>query len=1057
MLSPAVTTARTGARCWGEDVSAVLDPEPRGIFRVLGGPGTGKSSLLIDVATARIAAGAQPESVLLLTGSGRLGARARSSLTTELLAAHPVAPDRAVVRAPLVRSVHALAFAVLRLAAQRAGDPPPRLITGAEQDGIIRELLAGDIEDGALAWPPELRVALGTTGFATELRDLLARCAERGVDPAQLQRLGKLAGRPEWTAAGRFAQQYEQVMLLRAAVGMAAPQATVPALGAAELVGAALEAFATDPDLLAAEHARISTLLVDDAQHLDPQAARLVRLLAAGAETAVFAGDPNQTVFGFRGADPALLLADSPPSVTLRITQRCSPAIARAITGVLGQLPGAAPSREIASAGTEPGAVSALLAASEHAEAALVADTLRRAHLIDGVPWSQMAVIVRSVPRAAALPRALAGAGVPVAPSTTHGPLLDNATVRALLTVLDATATGLTGDHALTLLTGPIGRIDPVTLRQLRRALRRIDGAEPPREFGELLVGTLSNGIPNALSASHAKPLRRIAAVLTATAAAGADPRAALWQAWQRSGLARRLLTASERSGTGGLRAAADLDAVTALFDITDQFAARTAGASVSGLADHIAGLQLPAAASEPVETPEAVCVLSPHQALDRDWDVVVIAGLQEGLWPNTVPRGGILGTQRLLDVLAGITGDVSLTAPLVAEERRLLITAMGRARDRLVVTAVDGAADDSDEMVVPSPFFYDIARFATVDGRPAELPAPVVAPPVLSVAAVVGKLRSVVCAPTGAVDDTTRDCAAAQLAKLAAAGVPGADPSSWHSLVPVSTETRLWDDGPDAVVSLSPSTLQTLQDCPLRWLMERHGGADARELRSTLGSLVHALISQRGKSESQLMAELEALWQQLPFESDWFARNELTRHQLMLATFTEWREQTRAELTEVGTEVDVDGVVTTQGGEAEGPDVRLRGRVDRLERDAAGGLVIIDVKTGKSPVSKDDAQRHAQLAAYQLAVAEGLLPQGDQPGGGRLVYVAKTGANGATERTQDPLTPQALADWRGEVQRAAAATAGPQFVARRNDGCAHCPVRPACPAHTAPTSEEIQ
>ncbi len=203
--------------------------------------------------------------------------------------------------------MHSYAFAVLRLAAQRNGDPPPRLITSAEQDGIIRELLAGDLEDGdasPVAWPAQLRPALSTVGFANELRDLLARCTERGVDPVALQRIGRASGRPEWLAAGQFAQAYEQIMLLRSAVGMAAPQATVPALGAAELVGAALEAFATDPDLLAAERSRIKLLLVDDAQHLDPQAARLVRVLSAGAELTVIAGDPNQSVFGYRGADP---------------------------------------------------------------------------------------------------------------------------------------------------------------------------------------------------------------------------------------------------------------------------------------------------------------------------------------------------------------------------------------------------------------------------------------------------------------------------------------------------------------------------------------------------------------------------------------------------------------------------------------------------------------------------------------------------------------------------------------------------------------------------------
>jgi superfamily I DNA/RNA helicase len=194
--------------------------------RVLGGAGTGKSRLLVDTAAAHIAAGTDPESVLLLTGSAKLRAQARAAVTTALL----TAGAHGVVREPLVRTVHSYAFAVLRLAAQRAGGPPPRLITSAEQDGIIRELLAGDLEDGAPDWPVELHPALGTAGFATELRDLLARCAERGVDPVALQRLGKLAGQPAWVAAGRFAATYEQVMLLRSAVGMAAPQATVPAL-----------------------------------------------------------------------------------------------------------------------------------------------------------------------------------------------------------------------------------------------------------------------------------------------------------------------------------------------------------------------------------------------------------------------------------------------------------------------------------------------------------------------------------------------------------------------------------------------------------------------------------------------------------------------------------------------------------------------------------------------------------------------------------------------------------------------------------------------------------
>jgi superfamily I DNA/RNA helicase/RecB family exonuclease len=1042
---------------WGPEASAVLDPNARGVVRVLGGPGTGKSSLLIDAAAARIATGTDPESVLLLSGSGRMGAQARSALTTTLLRSQQAGPCRAVIREPLVRSVHSYAFAVLRLAAQRAGGPPPRLVTSAEQDAIIADLLAGEVADGAGMWPAELRAALGTAGFAAELRELLTRCAERGVEPQQLERVGRLADRPEWVAAGRFARNYEQVMLLRAAVGTAAPQATTPAVGAAELVGAALEAFAADPALLADQRARIGVLLVDDAQQLDPQAALLVRVLAAGADLTLLAGDPTQAVFGFRGAEPAALLAGDTASVTLTMSHRCAPAVARAVSGIAGRF---ADGCEILGKGDECGSVTVKLAASADAEATLIADCLRRAHLVSRVPWSQMAVIVRSVPRAAAgLPHALARAGVPVAPSAVTGSLVAQPAVQALLTVLAATADGLDGEQAVALLGGPIGRVDPVSLRQLRRTLRRAEKNEAPREFGDLLVEAMNGESSARLTAAQAWPLRRVRAVLEAAAGShrrGKDARHTLWAAWHRSGLQRRWLVAGEHGGPSGAQAGRDLDAVTALFDATDEYLAHTAVASLGGLIEHVAAQQLPAAGPEPAAAGEQVAVLSAHAALGHEWDVVVIAGLQEGLWPNTIPRGGVLGTQRLLDFLDGVDQNVSMRAPLLAEERRLLVAAMGRARKRLLVTAIDGEANGNDEASMPSPLFTEIAQWTTgsadnvpVGGDPlhpaspswrSPLLPPVAAPRVLSTAAVVGRLRGVVCAPRDAVSDATRTCAATQLARLADAGVPGADPAGWYGMTPVSTTEPMWS-GDDHVVTLTPSSLQTLTDCPLRWLAERHGGTDPRDLGSTVGSIVHALIAELAGTDSQLLAALERAWQQLPFESRWYSNNELTRHRAMIQAFLEWRAHTRGELTEVGVEVDIDGAVDT--------NVRLRGRVDRIERDAAGRLVIVDVKTGKTPVSKDDAQRHAQLAAYQLAVAEGLVTDGNEPGGGRLVYLGRTGSAGATEREQDPLTPEARAQWRDRIHQAADATAGPQFVARINDGCSHCPLKPSCPAHT--------
>jgi RecB family exonuclease len=348
---------------------------------------------------------------------------------------------------------------------------------------------------------------------------------------------------------------------------------------------------------------------------------------------------------------------------------------------------------------------------------------------------------------------------------------------------------------------------------------------------------------------------------------------------------------------------------------------------------------------------------------------------------------------------------------------------------------------------MLPSSFCEELTALAT-ESDPATA-TPVTAPRMLTPAALVGRLRAVVCASDGSVDDSVRACAAAQLARLATVGVTGADPAQWHAMTPLSSADPLWP-GEEHTVTLSPSTLQTLADCPLRWLLERHGGTDGRDVRSAVGSLLHALVSDSGKTENQMLNNLEKVWDKLPFGSAWYADNELARHRAMLTTFAQWRAQTRGELTEVGTEIGVDGVVGL--GDESLPGVRVRGRVDRLERDGAGRLVVVDIKTGKSPVTKDDAQRHAQLAMYQLAIAEGLLPQGDTPGGGRLVYLGKTNAAGATEREQDALTPDGRDEWRELVVRAAAATQGPEFPARINDGCAHCPVRAMCPAQAAAT-----
>lgn len=1034
-----------------------------GPLRVVGGPGTGKTTLLLAAVAARVRAGDDPSRTLVLVGSRRAAAELRERLTEP--------GDGRTSRESLVRTVHSYAFGVLRLHAALHGDPPPRLLASAEQDAVVRDLLGGeldgDVEDSG--WTDALRPALGLPGFAAELRELLLRAAERGLGPAELHDLGRRHDVPAWVAAGRFFRTYEQVNLLRGAAGRGAPQATAPALDAAELVAAALDALASDADLLAAERERVCHLVVDDAQDLDPQQMELVRALGATARTVLLAGDPDQAVLNFRGADPQGLRAVEAETVVLTVDHRGAPAVRAAGARLVARLPGAGEGRTRVAppdAGGPEGTVAVRVFTSASQEAGWVADQLRRAHLIDGVPWSRMAVLARSTRRSMpTLRRALLAAGVPIAVPADGLPLARQPAVVPLLMVLRyATRPDLLdADAATALLTSPLGSADPMRMRRLRRGLLRlhaaevVSGADAERVSSDpLLVEALraaSLGHPDPLATlppQEAAPLRRVGALLATAGDAVRDGEGAeevLWRVWQACGLGRRWSVASARGGPVGAAADRDLDAVLALFDAAARHTDRLPGSAVAGFTEYLAEQQLPGdSLASRAPQGEAVALLTAHAARGREWDVVAVPAVQEGTWPDLRLRGSLLGNERLVDLVAGVAepgGTVSRVAPLLAEERRLFYVACTRARHTLLVSGVQGSGDQGDEQ--PSRFLDELDPVpAGQTDRPVYRPGRA-----LVLAELVGELRRAVCDPVS--DAERRHRAAVQLARLAEAGVPGARPADWYGLDPVSSEAPLRAEG--EIVPVSPSDIEKIMRCPLRWVLERHGGGDVGALAAVTGSLVHALVQAGagGAGAEELEGALAAAWARLDAGAPWFSRRELARVRGMLAAFDGWVRSSRADglrLVAVEQPVQLDLEPTEV---PRGPRLRLRGRVDRLEVDPLGRPVVIDVKTGKVAVSARAAAEHPQLAVYQLAAALGafgeLVDRAGGPGGARLVYLADQRAGGeAKEPVQAPLDADGVAHWEQVVRTSAQETSGAQFVARVGPDCDRCPVRSGCP-----------
>ncbi|MFJ6605416.1 ATP-dependent helicase [Streptomyces lydicus] len=1120
---------------------AVVDHR-HGPLLVLAGPGTGKTTTLVESVARRIRAGADPDRILVLTFSRKAAVALRDRLAARLGTGF----------VPQATTFHSYCYALVR--AHQDADlfaDPMRLLSGPEQDLVVRELLEGQAElagagRATISWPDELRACLTTRGFADEVRAVLARSRELGLGPDALGDFARRTGRPDWTAAAGFLAEYLDVL---DAQGV---------LDYAELVHRAV-LLAGHTDVAAELAARYDAVYVDEYQDTDVAQVRLLRALAGNHSTAgapgspgrtlIAFGDPDQSIYAFRGADVNGILDfpetfrrgdGAPAPVAVLGTSRRSGATLLAATRLLTRrMPLTRLPADKVRAHREPspvrdgGRVEVYTYPTPGTELDNVADILRRAHLEDGVPWREMAVLVRAGGRSIpAVRRALTSAGVPLDIDGDDLPLRHEPAVAPLLTALraaaraalatppeptapddgaaaatpddgaaaappegerdpadqgaapvaradgsapesdrnpaprDAAAPWLDAETALDLLTSPLGGMDSADLRRLGRALReeeRAAGQPLPPPSDQLLARALAE--PQRLVAhdpGYARGAQRLGLLLRKARellAGGGTAEQALWELWDGTPWPQRLERAARRGGAAGRNADRDLDAVVALFETAARAEERTGGRGALNFLEELDAQDIAAdTLTRRTVRPDAVRLMTAHRAKGLEWRLVVVAGVQEGLWPDLRRRGSLLEADRI-----GRDGLAEPLTPgaLLAEERRLFYVAATRARERLVVTAVKAAADDGDQ---PSRFLTELGVTPQdVTGRPRRP---------LSVAALVAELRATTVDP--AAGPALREAAAQRLATLAALHdddhrplVPAAHPDNWWGLAePTHSTVPLRDR--DRPVVLSGSALDQLaRTCSLQWFLGREVKADAPATAAQgFGNVVHVLADEvaSGRTPADLtvlMERLDSVWDALAFDAPWKSRQEKDNARAALERFLRWHvmERDTHGRDTVATEHDFD--ITLGAGAYE---VRIRGSMDHVSRGARGKAYVVDFKTGKQKPTGPEVARHPQLAVYQLAVREGAVDDafdGRTPelGGAELVHLRlgapqKEGGDALPSvQAQPPLevgVPPAEpgGEWAAELLATAAGRVlEERFTPSTGTHCTHCAFRASCSA----------
>lgn len=983
-----------------------------GALCMLGGPGTGKTTVLeerfVRLATSE---GCSADRILFLVPNRGQKMALQDRLTRRLL----VEEGRpALIEVP-VYTWHGLAHHLVSRHFDRLAYPePPVLLTSPEQWGDVRDALA---DEAPANWPHHHHL-LRNRGFVDEVVDFCIRAEQRLLDNAQLESLTD--ERPAWAGVVAFFKSQRSRLRSRSRVDYPT------------LLADAVELIANHDDVREALQQRFLHILVDDGQELALVQQRMLHFLcgstgAAGRQgrSLVLAADPDSAIETFRGAEPDWLdrfqAGFGGDRVVLGTSYRLGPQMGAQVTGLIERNGDShhRPSRFAGEARVEVRRYPAL-----SAEADAIAREVRLAHLQEGVPYEDMAILLTS-PRSM-LPhveRALDALEVPFSIDAPDRPLGRESVVRSFM---DLAAFAFSAEHhperLPDILRSPLVDLDDAGVRELER-VARVSGSP----LAGLVEARDPGLIPDPAVREKLDELIELRDLLRGKEDAPADE--AFWVVWERSRLCRELQRSARRSLDDP--AHRDLDALVAFSRALGRFVERRRGSGT--LAEYLEAIGRADFGSDPWLPPErsrgGVSLASFHGAKGKEWAIVAVAGVMHGSIPKGRRATGLFDPYYLDE-----TDPSERARKNEMEDRRVFYVALTRAKKRCIVTTSPGPSRRGE----PSRFIEELCG-----SIPDIEPGGGLKPLTFSEAAVA--YRRTLGNPDAPPAKRVAALAALAEAHRLRPESAAVQPVEWwwrwdwtEGAVPLRQQQADPDDDlPPDKLRTSYSRISTYDNCGLQYLCSVVLGLDPESSHNmAFGSWIHKVFEDLETGAIPVSPAAAYKHYDELFEWDVFPNKAMARQfyrdgQIMIERYGRFLKPGEAAQAEKKFRVEMDGH-------------RITGRIDRIDR-VGNKLVISDYKTSRSPIQFDEARESLQLAIYYLAAkSDPEIAAMGEPSSMQLIYPGAMPSRGdVAKRCQKPEeAEQALERLPALIEGVLAEDFRPDPEAN----CRWCRFKPLCP-----------